>query len=220
MGVDEIHRRVRAANRPAWSPYERAFLAFAAPAALAVIVLAPLVPAGTQASSSNGVPSFFTSQAISAIPRGSVVLAYPYPSPPDKSLSNASTDSFVRLVDHMQLAQAVSRMHFKLIGGYGSRLRVPDPSSLSPSSVQALFDLGFYGKATKAQRRVLSRADETTNLRLFMRRYGVGTVIATNIGIQPALVIRDLTAAIGPPVHTGGVTAWFDVQRRLRDHTF
>ncbi len=216
MGVDEVHRRVRAANRPAWLPHERALFAFAAPVALAAIVLVPLVPAGTQAWSKTGVPSFFTSEALSAIPRGSVVLTYPYPSPPNKSFITASTASFVGAVDDMQLAQAVSRMRFKLIGGYGSRLHLPDPSSLPPFSVQALFDLAFYGDATAAQRAVLSRADEVANLRLFLRRYGVGTVIATPIGIQPSIVVRDLTAAIGSPVHTGGVTAWFDVQQRLR----
>lgn len=216
MGLDELRRQVVVSSRPWWlTPNWRAIVATAVPVAVAAIVLVPLVPARSQPSSTTAVPSFFTSKGLSKIPKGSVVLAYPYPGPPNRTLPNVSTLSFVQRVDNMQLAQAVSRMNFKLIGGYGSRLRLPDPSSLSPPSVQASFDIAFYGVATPAQRSVLLRANEVADLRVFLRRYSVSTVVATAIGVHPSAVVRELIAAIGSPVYTKGVTVWFDVQRRL-----
>jgi len=51
---------------------------------------------------------------------------------------------------------------------------------------------------------------------VFLRKYDVQTVIVFPRGRYPAAVVSYVTAAIGSPVESGGVTAWFHVKQRLR----
>ena len=88
------------------------------------------------------------------------------------------------------------------------------PAVLKPESVQAIFDAAFYADAT-TQMDPLAKSNVTA-LRVFLRKYDVQTVIVSPIGALPAAVISYVTAAIGSPVESGGVTAWFHVKERLR----
>jgi hypothetical protein len=117
------------------------------------------------------------------------------------------------------LDQAVSGMRFKLIGGYGwfplpiGRHGTTNPSILKPESVQAIFDAAFHGNGT-TRTSPLSKGNVTA-LRVFLRKYDVQTVIVSPKGAYPAAVVSYVTAAIGSPVESDGVTAWFHVKRRL-----
>ena len=119
------------------------------------------------------------------------------------------------------LDQAVAGMPFKLIGGWGwfpsptGTQGTTNPSFLKPESVQAIFDAAFHANAT-GQMEPLSKRNVTA-LRVFLRKYDVQTVIVSPSGAYPAAVISYVTAAIGSPVESGGVTAWFHVKERLRD---
>ena len=147
-----------------------------------------------------------------AIPAGSVVLAYPYP--------DLSGGLFYQPPHDVMLDQAVAGMRFKLIGGYGwfplpgGPRGTPSPSVLKPESVQAIFDAAFHGNGTR-RTSPLSK-DNVTALRVFLRKYNVQTVIVFPRGRYPAAVVSYVTAAIGSPVESGGVTAWFHVKQRLR----
>ena len=80
MGLDEVRRRLRAADRPRiFSPNRRAFAASSVSVAVAAVVILPLVPADAVPTTQTNIPSFFTSAAVDAIPEGGVVLSYPYP---------------------------------------------------------------------------------------------------------------------------------------------
>ena len=120
----------------------------------------------------------------------------------------------------IMLDQAVAGMRFKLIGGYGwfpsptGTHGTTSPSVLKPESVQAIFDAAFHGNAT-TQMAPLSKSNVTA-LRVFLRKYDVQTVVVSPSGADPAAVVSYVTAAIGSPVESGGVTAWFHVKERLR----
>jgi hypothetical protein len=65
----------------------------------------------TEPATKTNIPSYFTSAALAAIPEGSVVLAYPYP--------DLAAGLYFQHSHDIMIDQAVSNMHFKLIGGYG-----------------------------------------------------------------------------------------------------
>ncbi len=211
IGLDELWRRMRRSGRPAWlSARWRIVATVGALATLTAAAVIPLAPRHTQLSTSTNVPSLFTTAAVEAIPVGSVVLAYPYPD----ALGGLDP------VPHgIMLDQAVAGMRFKLIGGYGwfpsprGTNNTVSPSVLKPESVQAIFDAAFYGNAT-AQMAPLSKSNLTA-LRVFLRKYDVQTVVVSPSGADPAAVVSYVTAVIGPPVESGGVTAWFHVKERL-----
>ncbi len=213
IGLDELWRRMRRSGRPAWlSPRWRIVVTVGALAALSAAAVIPLVPRHTQQSTPTNIPSLFTTAAVEAIPAGSVVLAYPYPDFSGGVYFSAPYD--------IMLDQAVASMRFKLIGGWGwfpsqrGTKAISSPSVLKPESVQAIFDAAFHGNAT-AHMEPVSKSNVTA-LRVFLRKYDVQTVIVSPGGVYPAAVIRYVTAAIGPPVESGGVTAWFHVTQRLR----
>ena len=212
IGLDELWRRMRRSGRPAWlSPRWRTVASAGALAALTAAAVIPLAPRHTQLSTPTNVPSLFTTAAVEAIPVGSVVLAYPYP---DFSGGLGFSAPYGIMLD-----QAVAGMRFKLIGGYGwfpsprGTNNTVSPSVLKPESVQAIFDAAFHGNAT-AQMAPLSKSNLTA-LRVFLRKYDVQTVVVSPSGADPAAVVSYVTAVIGPPVESGGVTAWFHVKERL-----
>ena len=212
IGLDELRRRMMRSRRPPWlSPRWRRVATVGALAALTAVVVIPLAPRHTQQTTPTNVPSLFTSAAVAAIPAGSVVLAYPYP----------DSSGGLSLSPHdIMLDQAVAGMPFKLIGGWGwfpsstGTQGTTNPSFLKPGSVQAIFDAAFHANAT-AQMEPLSKRNVTA-LRVFLRKYDVQTVIVSPSGAYPAAVISYVSAVIGSPVKSGGVTAWFHVKERLR----
>ena len=212
IGLDELWGRLRRSGRPSWlSPRWRVVAAVGALAAISAAAVLPLAPRHTQATTQTNVPSLFTSAAVEAIPVGSVVLAYPYP--------DLSGSVFFAPPHDIMLYQAVAGMRFKLIGGYGwfpsptGAHGTASPSVLKPESVQSIFDAGFHGNGT-AQTSPFSKTNERA-LRVFLRKYDVQTVIVFPTGASPAAVVSYVTAAIGSPVESGGVTAWFNVKQRL-----
>jgi hypothetical protein len=229
IGVDELRKRLGRPGRPRWlTPRLRPVGRAVVVAAVAVVVIIPLVPSGTISSSPTNVPTFFTSSAVNSIPAGSVVLTYPYPDAASTGWIFASSLP----TRSIMLDQSVAGMRFKIIGGYGwfpsptGKDGTTNPALLDPLSVQALFDTTYLG-GTPEQRRLLSRSDVTADLREFLEEHDVQTVIVIHqppvfyigrLGAHSgdtAPVVSHITAAIGTPVDSGGVTVWFHVKQRL-----
>ena len=157
-----------------------------------------------------------------------MVLAYPYP--------NLTAATALAPIPNAMLYQAISGMRFRLLGGYGY---FPSPTGQGGTAesccalrnavrVQTLFDTTLGGDERHPPDRKSSPPEILP--RTFVpsrRRYDVGTVIVidtpsvlrlgsivTHIG-DPAPAIDAVSSAIGPPLRTGGVTAWFHVKQRL-----
>jgi hypothetical protein len=217
IGLEEFWQRLRRSSAPKWlsprwrAPRWRVVAATGLSAAIAAIVAIPLIPHNAQPSSKTDIPSFFTSRAVDAIPQGGVVLAYPYPDFSGSSL-------FYQPTHDIMLDQAVAGMRFKLIGGYGwfpsptGIHGTVSPTVLKPKSVQTMFDSAFYGRAPLPKARVVP------DLRVFLRKFDVQSVVVLPEGADPGLVISNVTAAIGCPVQSGGVFVWFHVREHLRAH--
>ena len=94
-------------------------------------ILVPLVPGFPYVQSPTMIPRYFTDSNVRAIPKGSVLLAYPYPQPPGDNQA--------------QMWQAVTGYRFKIVGGYGI-FRWPGGEGspyapvLDPAVVEALFN--------------------------------------------------------------------------------
>ena len=215
VGLDELWRRMRLSPETGSSSKQNSVLRVAAPGILALAVVLPLVPRSVQSTTPIPVPEFFTSSAVDSITSGGVVLAFPYPD----SATNAPLALLIRPVDSAMLDQAVSGMRFTLIGGFGW---FPSPSGeggvsntpqLEPKSVQALFDSGYLGGSPP-------KGNISGDLRTFLHRFDVQAVLVAPPGSPDvdrdlSRVVSAVTAAIGPPTSTGGVTAWFNVEHRL-----
>jgi hypothetical protein len=193
-GVHAHHRsRRRRAGGVGW-------VASAAVLVLAAVAVAPLVPRHPFPSFPTGVPSLFTTPAVAHIPQNSVVLTYPYPF--DPALQG-------------MLDQASANMWFKIVG---TDLFIPGPDGssfegsevLSPPQVQTLFYSAYFGGP------IPSLATAIPAIRTYVSRYQISTVVFYRVGVNPDVVVRYLTAALGPPTKGFGVTQWFDVQARLR----
>ena len=76
--------------------------------------------------------------------------------------------------------------------------------------------MAFTGSPSSGQAKTLKGANLVADLREFLRRYHVGTVVVLPLGRSPGIVIGVVTAAIGRPSHRAGATVWFDVQHRLK----
>jgi hypothetical protein len=213
LGLDELWRRVKQSGWPAvLSPGWRSVAAVTALLALATVVVLPFVPRHTEPATKTNVPPFFTSAALSEIPFGSVVLAYPYP--------DLAAGLFFQHSHDIMIDQAISGMRFRLIGGYGwfpaasGHSGTAEPPVLEPRSVQSIFDASYYAAATASMAPLL--ASNVSALRDFLHKYDVDTVLVLPEGAAPAAVAAYVTAAIGPPVTTGGIKAWFHVSQRLQ----
>jgi hypothetical protein len=215
IGLNELHTRVGSSDRPSWlAGHWRGAAAASLPLALAAAVALPSLARDEQPAMPTHVSPFFTSNMVDRIPNGSIVLSYPYPKSPE--IGRSYTD----LVDQALLDQAESGMRFKLIGGYGwwpvphATYASPDPPPLRPLSVEAFFESAFYGSATPAPSPLPSQS-HVQDLRQFMREHHVDTVIVLPLGKNPATVVNQVTAAIGPPMRSGGVDVWMHVQHLL-----
>jgi len=162
-----------------------------------VVALVPLLPAWPYASFPTGTPGFITGPAVRSIPRGGVTLTYPYPTNP---------------TDQAMLWQATAGMRFRLLGGYAvvpgaggtaSYDAFPDhlvsvPATLVADDEGTPLSVVAAGATPATPAQVLA----------FVRRYHVVTVLADPIGAHPTSALALLTAALGPPVHVGGIDLW------------
>jgi hypothetical protein len=222
IGLDELHRRVRDSDSlHQISLRWRELLSSGIAVGTFLIVALPTLPAHTQQASPTNASPFFTSEDATAnIPSGSTVLSYPYPTAPDfSSYRLPALFERYQAVNDPLLDQATSGMYFKLIGSYGWRPNgtygYPGPSQLFPRSVETLFNVDFRGSTTPEEARILVASNMTADLRSFMRRYHVDTVVVFPKGQHPKDVVAKVTAALGAPVHSHGATVWFRVQSRL-----
>jgi len=223
IGVDVLHRRLRSDRSGGSSSRLRRAAAAAAAMTLVAVVAAPMLPYRSQPTSPTGESAFFASTASARIPTGSVVLAYPYPDAPflPARPGHPSVYTFAP-INNALVDQAVSGMRFKIVGGYSWRptkgtYGSPHPSRLLPVSVPTLFTTSFFGYANPTETKILEHADLAADLRLFLRRYQVDTVVVLPLGHDPALVRAVLTAAIGPPTkEAGGALVWFNLQDQLK----
>jgi hypothetical protein len=213
IGLDEIFLRLTRADvtRGRSMRWQIAAAVGVATALTAAVVL-PLLPGHAEPTTRAGVPHFFTSASVDSIPEGGVVLAYPYPDFSGSSL-------FYEPTHDIMLDQAVSGMRFKLIGGYGwfpSPTGVhgtTSPSVLQPSLVQEFFDSAYWGRSEP-------KGNLVDDLRLFLRRFDVQSVVVLHEGANPAEVISEVATAIGCPVDFGGVMVWSHVAQQLKSDQF
>ena len=213
IGLDELRQRLTKRRAPSHLPaYWWRLATVGILAAIVAAVILPLVPSHTQPADSTDIPSFFTTSAIDSVPKGSVLLAYPYP-------DDKGPDLFYEPPHNIMLDQAASGMRFKLVGGYGwfpsatGSSGTTNPAVLSPSSVEAVFDGAFYASSSESS--LLARSHATSDLRAFLRRYGVDTVVLQPEGAEPGAVVRYVTDAIGCPKYSSSVAVWLDVKQRL-----
>jgi hypothetical protein len=113
-------------------------------------------------------------------------------------------------------------MRFRIIGGYAiftttSGMASGFAASLSPYDVEAYLwaeatDLPPYPPVAIPA----GRGQLVHDLRVFLRRYRVGTVLAIPNGGHPRAIERLFVRALGAPSAVdGNVTAWYGVQKRL-----
>jgi hypothetical protein len=226
IGIDELWRRLPRSQ--AFSGLTHPWRQVARGSIVGVVIIAavviPLLPRQTEFTQSTNVPTFFTSRLENSIPAGSVVLAYPYP-------DVVSSNVWLVPVPRVMLDQAVGGMRFNLLGGYGyfpSPTGIggtTNPSQLEPRSVRALFDAALTN--SPSDRQILSGRNLTNDLRSFLNRYDVKTVLIVRPpatielaghkyqGHPPSALIDQLTEVLGPPEQEGGVYAWFHVDRRV-----
>lgn len=170
-----------------------------------------LVPSWPLETASAGVPAFFSSAAVDRIPYGSVVLISPYPSVAEVQ---------------PQLWQAVAKMRFRIIGGYAlvagpDRAPTNFPEVLRPSQVERF----LWAKATGGSAYPVGPVPNESRvlacqLRSFLSRYGVDSVVSTAAVAEPGPIDALYTQAMGPPSYAGGgVTGWFNVHHALDART-
>ena len=110
------------------------------------------------------------------------------------------------------------KMHFRIIGGYAlvsgaNGDDTPFPQVLRPTQVQRF----LWAKATGGPAYPVGPVPSNgkvlaCQLRSFLLRYRVASVISTTAEAEPGPIDALYTQAMGPPSYTGGgVTAWFGV---------
>jgi hypothetical protein len=172
------------------------------------IAFVPLIPRFPDLTVATNEPSYVADGRLASDAAGSTLLTYPYTEFP----WNAP-----------MLWQANARMSFSLLGEYAIITKPngqvsPTPPVLAPAAMQTLFAAALYGGQSPATGQPPpSTPALETQLRVFLKRYGVGTIVVQPIGDDPGLVLTDLTRALGvPPSKMAGVYVWVRVQRDLR----
>lgn len=175
--------------------------------AVTALCLVPLVPDFPYSEVPDRVPRFFTSADVDRVPSASVVLAYPYPYTPN---------------DQAMLWSAVAGMRFRIIGGQAA---IPGPGGktssapqqLAPTSVEELFLSMLSGTSAAAPAVPPLDAETEADIRQFLLRYWVKTIVVDPIGLHGAAISSYLTAALhSPPKRMGGVEVWFSADELAR----
>ena len=168
-----------------------------APAALAMGLLVPIVPAWPYPMQATS-PRYFTSPAATAIPRDSVALVYPFP---DSDFSNP------------QIWQAETFFRFKMPGG---RFLVPEPAtgregqSRHSLTDSVLADLAF-GKPPPRDPSIKAAVVGE------LRAWHVRTVLAAVGGKDPRRAISFLTWLLGQaPVASQDMIVWSNWQPHVQ----
>ena len=190
----------------AWQDH-RSWLRVVPGGVLAIASVLALIPSWPYPNGAIAVPAYFTSTAVQRIPVGSVVLLSPYPSVAEVQ---------------PQLWQAIARMRFRIIGGYGIYVAPgggsdPYPAVLQPSDVETYLwtnatDSPPYPDSVLPADNARLAAD----LRTFLKRYDVGTIVYTPNATHPQEIFDLFRNALGPPTAiSGSVAIWYQVQRLL-----
>lgn len=121
------------------------------------------------------------------------------------------------------LWQAAAKMRFRILGGYslfhaGAGTASVFPAVLAPSPVHRfLWSQVTEGSPYPPGSVPTYGSGLVDELRTFLARYHVDTVLWTTVGAFPSKVRRLFVASLGPPSQvSGGVTAWYGVQFTLR----
>ncbi len=224
IGLDEMAARLGSrawdplrlrASGPRWlSDWSSRLAPLGAAVIVAIVALLPLLPKEAYPPGPTSSPRFFASVAVDRIPQGAAVLTYPYVLVPDAEWNLTF--------------QAETGMRFKVFGADAlvpdgpGRTGVSTPTPLAPRVVEQLLADAYT--PTLARARLGTKpgtptppvdARTVSALRTFLRRYHVDAVVVDDLGLHPQTVIGYVTAALGRPVETGGVWAWFDVPRLL-----
>jgi hypothetical protein len=222
VGMQELRVRWTLPHAPPWGATRSVFdptrvrlVSIAVIGTLGIASALSLVPAWPLKTPPAAVPAFFASAEVNRIPYGSVVLISPYPS---------------QVEVQAQMWQAVANMRFRIIGGFalvrttaGSSSDYPD--ILTPEPVQRfLWAKATGGRPYPAGRVPSDDPELLCEVRSFLLRYRVGTVIWTSHDAQPGVIDALYDRAIGPPNYVGGgADVWFGVpdlvQARIRSCT-
>ncbi len=152
--------------------------------ALVLLVLAVLLPAFPLASFSFSPPAGVRA-AIAAIPNGTRLLTYPYPT------------SYATEAMNWQIE---ANMKFALPTGYYSPAY---PSKLSPLWVQE----GFMEAQLSAEpwKPILHLPKHPERLlRQYVRNYHIGAILIDKVGLNPEAIESLITSAYGAPTHRFG----------------
>lgn len=210
LGITELRSRWRSGGSPPIRHHRRRFdekmvrrTWAGAFGVLGLVTVLSLIPSWPLETAPTDVPAFFTSEAVNRIPYGSVVLISPYPSVAEVQ---------------PQAWQAVAKMRFRIIGGYALVSGVngddtPFPQVLRPTPVQRfLWAKATGGPAYPAGPVPADNNELVCQLRAFLLRYRVASVISTAAEAEPGPIDALYNQAMGSPSYAGGgVTAWFDV---------
>lgn len=194
VAVDRVLRREpEDPVRENESPLYRPILA----AALAAVVLLPLLPRLTVPNTPDGTPAFFRSDAVDVVPEGSVALVAPF-------ARDTNTSAPV-------LWQAMADMRFRMPSGYalgpddkGSFSYLPVPSELSRTMER--IQQGKGSPVLDASTRGVLVAD--------MAARDVRSVIVGPMGNREAMVAFFRELLRSDPVEVGGVQLWLRVDPR------
>jgi hypothetical protein len=167
----------------------------AALAGLSLLVLLPLLPSSPNPSAPVRIPDYFSSSAVTEIPNGSTVLAYPYPC--------ASRN-------RAMLWQTASHMRFRIIG---AGVYVPAPSrhstdcphgDLSMNVLSVLIERRPWHVPSASQRSGLVR-----NLQGYVDSHSVDAIVVRTSGAQGQWISALMASAFGGPtsIH-GDVSVW------------
>jgi hypothetical protein len=173
----------------------------------ALVSLVPNWPTPTVPVSTS-LPSFFTSPQADEIPAGSVVLTYPFDITPE---------------NQAMLWQETSDFRWKLVGGYAlipqARGTVSSrPPALRPRAVQRFLAWEAMGRrGYHANKPPADNGRLVAELRLYIRRHGIDTVVFDPVGKTPSVVLSLFERALGEPVATGGVDLWLDAAKLARE---
>lgn len=155
-----------------------------------VACLLPLLPAWPYAQVPAGIPPFFSSDAVHAIPAGSLVVTYPYP---------------LTAMAWPMLWQADSDMRFRLLGGY---ITAPGPSGAgtyfaNPNAIEYCFLTIFQHHSAPNS---LCNGEYLAGT---VSRLGVTSIIADSHEVEIGLVAQVVDSIVhAEPAREGGVLIW------------